>query len=182
MTEKNENRRVRMTKRMIKDALLELIEQQPLVNISITAVCDTADVHRSTFYKYYTDIADLLNEIEQDILDQIPVPKQDEDKSQLLKKTTAFFDFVKQSEKTFRILFSESAGSSFITRLVDHLRSGYILLEVDSDTDELTAQFIRHYIANGTVGMLRAWINSDYPVSSHRIAEMMYDMSKKVQS
>ena len=116
-----------MTKRMIKDALLELIEQQPLVNISITAVCDTADVHRSTFYKYYTDIADLMNEIEQNILDQIPVPKQDEDKSQLLKKTTAFFDFVKQSEKTFRILFSESAGSSFITRLVDHLRSGYVL-------------------------------------------------------
>ena len=48
-------------------------------------------------------------------------------------------------------------------------------------TDELTAQFIRHYIANGTVGMLRAWISSDFPVSSRKIAEMMYDMSTNVQ-
>ena len=181
MPEKVENRRVRMTKRMIKDALLELIEQQPLVSISITAVCETADVHRSTFYKYYTDIADLLNEIQQDVLNQIPVPEKGADKSQLLKKTTAFFDFVKQNEKTFRILFSDSAGSNFTAKLVELLYSEYIPLEVSSETDELTAQFIRLYIANGTVGMLRAWISSDFPVSSRKIAEMMYDMSTNVQ-
>ena len=180
MTEKNENRRVRMTRRLIKDALLELLEQQELVNITVKAVCDTADVNRSTFYKYYSDTADLFREIEQDLLDQIPMPAPDQSDEQLLAETTEFFDFVRENEKAFHILFSESAGNSFMVRMVEHLSSGYIPVEVNENTDELTAQFIRLYIANGTVGMLREWINTDFPVSSRKIAEMMYYFSKKM--
>lgn len=41
-----ENRRVRMTKRLLKDALLELMETHDLISISVTAICKTADVHR----------------------------------------------------------------------------------------------------------------------------------------
>ena len=72
MSEKKENRRVRMTKRLMKDALLELLAKNNLANISVTSVCETADVHRSTFYNYYTDPAHLLRDIEQDFLDMIP--------------------------------------------------------------------------------------------------------------
>ena len=65
-----------MTKRLMKDALLDLLEKQELANISVTAICDTADVHRSTFYKYYTDTIDLLEDIERDFLVQIPSPPE----------------------------------------------------------------------------------------------------------
>ena len=74
MKGQNENRRVRMTRRMMKDALLELLEKKELSSISVTEICETADVHRSTFYKYYTDAADLLRDIEQDVLERIPTP------------------------------------------------------------------------------------------------------------
>ena len=53
-----------MTKRLMKDALLELLAEKDLANISVTSVCETADVHRSTFYNYYTDPASLLRDIE----------------------------------------------------------------------------------------------------------------------
>ena len=52
MTDKHESRRVRITKRLMKEALLELLEENELVNISVTAICKTADVHRSTFYDF----------------------------------------------------------------------------------------------------------------------------------
>ena len=182
MSEKNESRRVRMTKRLMKEALLELLEQQELVNITVTAVCDAADVNRTTFYNYYTSIADLFKEIEQDVFDQIPVPSPGQDAAQLLEETTAFFDFVKKKENIFRILFSEKAGNTFMTRLVQRLGSDYILVETNEEKDEITVQFIRHYIANGTVGMLREWVNAGFPVSSRKIAEMMYYLSTKVQS
>ena len=48
----------------------------------------------------------------------------------------------------------------------------------DENTDESTAQFIRHFIANGTVGMLREWVNKGFPVNSRRIAELMYYLSE----
>ena len=169
-----------MTKRLIRDALLELMEHRDLINISVTAICEVADIHRSTFYKYYTDPADLLREIEQGFLDRIPSPEIADhgDQKALLASTTEFFDFIKENKKALQILFSDSFGNSFTGRLVDFLCDGYI--PVGGDSDESTSHFARIYIANGTVGMMREWVNEDCPVSSQKIAEMMYFFSKKV--
>ena len=182
MKEQYENRRVRMTKQLMKDALLELLKQQNLVNISVTAICETADVHRSTFYKYYNTPADLLREIEQDYLDRIPVPTQAGQLNQkaLLEANMAFFDYVKENGRSFRILFSRSGDDGFASRIVEFICSEN--MPVGAQPDELSARFVRLYIANGTVGMLREWINTDFPVSSQKIAEMMYFLSRKVIS
>ncbi len=181
MKEHHENRRVRMTKQMMKDALLELLEQQKLVNITVTAICETADIHRSTFYNYYSDPEELLKDIEQDFLDRIPTPPKELDQNnqeQLLEATTAYFDDVKKNKKAYRVLFSESTGNSFAPKLVEFLCSGYV--GVGEKGDELTTRFIRLYIANGMVGMLREWIEKDCSISSREIAEKMYFLSRKV--
>ena len=181
MTRKNENRRVRMTKRLMKDALLELLGEKDLANISVTAICETADVHRSTFYNYYTDPADLLRDIEQDYLDMIPTPPEildPQNEKTLLAATSDYFDCVREKKKTFQILFNSSSGSNFVAQMVDHLCHGYI--PVGEDPDELTTRFTQLYIASGTVGTLREWINEDSPLSSREIAEMMYTLSRRV--
>lgn len=67
-----ENRRVRMTKRLLQDALMELLEEKPLEKITVTQVCQKADVNRSTFYAYYPDVGALLAELENGVLEQIP--------------------------------------------------------------------------------------------------------------
>lgn len=170
-----------MTKQLMKNALLELLDHQELVNISVTAICETADVHRSTFYKYYTDPAGLLREIEQDFLDRIPTPPQildQQNQESLLTATSEFFDFIRENKKTFRILFNDSSGNSFNTRLVEYLCNGYV--PVRDDTDEQSSRFIQIYIANGTVGMMREWVNTDFRISSQDLAEMMYFLSKKI--
>ena len=183
MAGQHENRRVSITKLLMKDALMNLLEKQKLADISITAICETADVHRSTFYKHYGSPSDLLKEIEQDFLDQIPKPPQilnQKSQKQLIDAARGFFDFVKQNKRYFRILFNESVNNDFTARLVEFLCSGY--LPFNSEMDELSARFIRIYIANGTIGMLREWIGSDFQASSQVIAEMMFYLSRKVSS
>lgn len=181
MKEMQETRRVRMTKRLMKDALLELLERKKLANISVKELCETADVHRTTFYLHYTDPSELLREIEQDFLNQIPTPPEiidEPSQEQLLEATTAFFDYIKQNGCTIRILFSESAQSSFSSRLVEYLCSGYI--PVGEAAGAFPARFLQLYIANGTLGMLREWVDRDFSMSSRRIAEMMYFLSRKL--
>ena len=46
--------------------------------------------------------------------------------------------------------------------------------------DELSMHYLRLYTANGTIGMLREWLASGFPVSSRKIAEMMYFLSRKI--
>lgn len=181
MAEQHENRRVRMTRRLIKDALLELLEQKELANISVTAICEAADVHRSTFYKHYTDPADLLRDIEQDYLDQIPTPSGDMeswDEEQLLDRTTAFFDHVKQNERAYRILLGESTSSNFTARLIDLLCTRYV--GPNKGNGDMIPYYTYLYIACGTAGMLREWVISGFPISSREIAEMMYSLSVRV--
>lgn len=181
MKEQTDNRRVRMTKRLMKDALLELLEQTELSGISVTAVCEKADVNRSTFYHYYASPSELLREIEQEALDRIPappVPTNRQGEESLLRSTTAFFDYVKENERVFHILFSESANAGFSSRLVDVLCAQHIP-DIEN-ADKLSSGFMRRYIANGTVGMLRAWIDTGFPISSQEIAEMMYYLSRKI--
>ena len=181
MEKQNENRRVRMTKHLMKDALLDLLDRTELSAISVTAVCEAADVNRSTFYHYYTCPADLLREIEQDALDRIPLPPpvlDQQGEEQLLRATTAFFDYVKENERVFRILFSESVNSGFSSRLVDLLCAQYIP-GVES-AGEPVQGFVQRYIANGTVGMLREWVASGFPIRSREIAELMYYLSRRI--
>ncbi len=181
MKEQSENRRVRMTKRLMKDALMDLLERTELSGISVTALCEAADVNRSTFYNYYTSPSELLREIEQEVLDRIPAPAapldQQGEKS-LLRTTEAFFDYVRENERVFRILFSESVNAGFSARMVD-LLCAQMITGVE-EADGFSARLMQLYIANGTVGMLLEWINAGFPVSSREIAKKMYYYSRKL--
>ena len=66
--QKKENRRVTMTKQLLKDALVSLLEKNDIYNISIRELCEAADVNRSTFYKYYGSQFDLLADMENDLI------------------------------------------------------------------------------------------------------------------
>ena len=44
-------------------ALLSLLEKKPFDKITVTDIVETCGINRNTFYYYYSDIYDLLEEI-----------------------------------------------------------------------------------------------------------------------
>lgn len=52
--------RVRRTRKLVWDALLELIIERGFESITVNTICDRAMVHRTTFYNHYQDKYDLL--------------------------------------------------------------------------------------------------------------------------
>ena len=57
------------TARKMDLALIFLLKKKPLEYISVSEICKTAGVNRSTFYLHYETIADLLNETTRYLLD-----------------------------------------------------------------------------------------------------------------
>ena len=104
----SETRRTKMTKRLMKDALMELMENEPLASVSITELCALADVNRSTFYSYYSDLLQLLKEIGDDIINQLPEAKPIDDSTdldkQFIEDFTQFFGYVRKYARDFFIL------------------------------------------------------------------------------
>lgn len=60
--------RVRYTQKVIKDAFLLLLQEKPASKITVTEVCDKAEVNRGTFYKHYQDCYDLMDKLQEDAL------------------------------------------------------------------------------------------------------------------
>ena len=50
-------------------ALISLLKKKPFEYITVSEICETAGVNRSTFYLHYETIADLLNETTRYLLD-----------------------------------------------------------------------------------------------------------------
>ena len=68
--EKSMDRRKIYTRRVIKDAFLELKRVKAFNEITITKLCKEAEVSRGTFYLHYHNTMDVLDEIMEDALNQ----------------------------------------------------------------------------------------------------------------
>ncbi len=69
MATKN-NRRTLIKKRILKESLLELMQEKPVSKITIKDICDLSDMSRSTFYLHYQDQFELLEDIEKEVLEK----------------------------------------------------------------------------------------------------------------
>lgn len=58
MNTKN-NKRAQETIQKIEDALVALLQDKSLHEVSVTDICDLAQIDRSTFYAHYDDVAAL---------------------------------------------------------------------------------------------------------------------------
>lgn len=65
------DRRVRRTKRAVRDAVQRLLETQPYEKLTITAIAREADIDRKTFYLHYSSVDAVLDEIIQEEVDHI---------------------------------------------------------------------------------------------------------------
>ena len=69
-TPSRQERRVRRTRAMILAGFIQLMQQKPVKDISVRELADLVDINRSTFYLHYTDIYDLLEQTENNLMDQ----------------------------------------------------------------------------------------------------------------
>ena len=65
------DRRVRRTKKLLKESLATLLLEKKLNDITVKEIVELADINRGTFYLHYRDVYDMLSKIENEILDEM---------------------------------------------------------------------------------------------------------------
>lgn len=63
MEKRKEYRSAVRSRRLIRQAFLELLRQKPYEKITVTDIVTRADINRSTFYAHYPDVRGLVEEI-----------------------------------------------------------------------------------------------------------------------
>lgn len=60
-----------LKKELIRDTFIELLENQPIHKVTVAKVSQAAEISRSCFYRYYTDVYAILEEVEEANLEKI---------------------------------------------------------------------------------------------------------------
>lgn len=69
-----EPKNVVRSKRLIKNAVMELILKKNPADIKVTEITALAEINRGTFYAHYNTIFDVISEIEDDIINNFLLP------------------------------------------------------------------------------------------------------------
>ena len=67
MADAKTDRRVRRTKALLLQGLMQLMESKDVKDISVKELADLADINRGTFYLHYSDVYDMLSQIEDEL-------------------------------------------------------------------------------------------------------------------
>lgn len=169
-----ENRRVSMTKNLLKESLLELLKEKSLQKITIKEICENADVNRSTFYLHYADQFALCNEIENDSVEKIndclvKVSKK-ENRTQGLSE---FLYYMKTNSELFKILFRPDFNNSFRVRFTEIAVKMLAEYDYHDNIPDSEKDYIFRFLFMGTLGMLEKWIENDFDKSPDELAEFI---------
>ena len=83
----NENdSRVRRTKKLIRQGLVELAKNKSISKITVKELTDCVDINRGTFYLHYKDVYDLVESIENELYDEFNAETDENKRLELIKK------------------------------------------------------------------------------------------------
>ena len=170
------NRRVVLTNRMIKDALISLMDEKDFSKITISDICNRADVNRSTFYSHYTDTKQVLNEIEDDILSRLPVVE--DNSSDLLLAIGNILSFVKDNSDLISIMMIKRKDTGFVEKLIGSVFEHYEHLSYADDETRTRLNYI--FCVNGIIGIVKEWISSDFSISLEAFTDIVLSLAVKV--
>ncbi|WP_420640690.1 TetR/AcrR family transcriptional regulator [Candidatus Leptofilum sp.] len=170
MQKKKEDRRVKYTKMVLKNSLLELLREKPVQKITVTEICRKADINRNTFYAHYHSPENLLSQIENELFDQLTVAIGSEmDSEKLLLKIC---QVVYANQELSKIIFSEHGNQELLERIQLIGRANFVRewqpLAEPYSPDALKK--IYSFVSNGTVGIMQEWIRNDFRESPEEIA------------
>ena len=93
------NKRSLATEECLKNALIALLKDKELADISITELCNVADIERSTFYAHYKDVSALGNACAADI------EKRLSEVSHSADDFAWIFEYIKDHPEVFSVYF-----------------------------------------------------------------------------
>ena len=186
MSKAIEDRRTQYSKRMIRESLYTLMKEKPLNKISVTEICQRADVNRSTFYTYYTDIYDLHQKILKEFFSlQKTVIKHI--KESIMSKNSIndimledyyeiihyYLSIVKEHSELYKFVFNRNSTTavhvSFGNALYHTLREVLKPLIEEKRFEDFKKAFT--FVSGGTTALIIKWVEADCDTSIDALSQ-----------
>lgn len=172
------DRRVKYTIHQLKEALVLLMQEQHISKISVKALCEAADVNRSTFYSHFSSQYDLLHFIEEDVINNLRSYLQTQDYVENIAPSVQaiynILEYAKKNSRLFMALLSENGDTSFQIELMQLSQiSAPEVITMRKELDPRTIDYLFLFVVNGTVSLLHKWLKDGMIESTKDMAQLV---------
>jgi AcrR family transcriptional regulator len=182
--EKAEYRSAIRSRKLIKHAYVELLREKDIDKISVKDVVTKADVNRGTFYAHYANVADVSEQIGNEIISALFEFLDEFQDTRLIENPLPFLRnisrFLEQDLEFYRLLINSQRSVAFLNRLktlfMDKIFSDEKKMSAIKNKDQF--RIAVDVFASGFVGLYQDWFNDKIKMSLDDLAFNLSEITK----
>lgn len=159
-----QDRRFQRTDDIIKREFINISKEKKDINkVTVTEICNRANINRCTFYLHYETIQHLIEHLEheyaQKLIDACAVYNYNKETEYFFE---SIFDAVKNNPELFHFYFFISNGGG-MNLLEEYLHDNMISMWMKhSEINENEAKLVLRFLLKGAMELLREWYINDF--------------------
>lgn len=170
------DRRSKLTKRMLKDALLELLKNQPISKVTVKQLCEKADINRATFYNHFYDTRNVLEYIEEEYCENLKIEVIN------MLGTNNIPEFIlniltemKSDKHLNQIITCENTKPRFLRKIINMAHDLIIShwLKIFKVKTKEKLEYAYSFMTTGSFSVINKWLNNNLKESPQEIAEIL---------
>ena len=141
-------------------------------HINVTKLCREADINRSTFYAHYTDIYDVMTDMEDDFIEKIRFTRMGQTPKITLSQIRNMLSYIDKHKEIFLVLLKNG-----------YLRDKYLkewnekIAERSLTKEELAlSNAILNYTVDGVSGILEKWASYQLDIPYQTLTLLIYQL------
>lgn len=178
------DRRVRRTKKLLGEALLQLIVERDYDSISISDITDRADLNRATFYLHYGTKEELLIETLEERFDELIQQMTNRGHHEPLWSSwipeQILFEHVAEHAQVYKVLLGGNGNGYVAHRIIS-----YIAEEIENDARKnipagveppIPVPIVAYHTAGGLYALVSWWLAQNMPYPPEYMAQIGYQL------
>ena len=178
-----ENQRVIITKKLLKESLLNILRKKNISEITVTELCKASGINRATFYRHYNVPGDVLLEIEQELSQNIvfeTVPQTADDFENYILMVC---EYIYTNKEFVSILMKNKTYENF-TQLIKDFYKGIIKYKNQAkglkNMDEENLKLLSAFLAGGGYYLFKTWIIDGVNKTPDEMAKLIMILINKM--
>ncbi|MFC4306809.1 TetR/AcrR family transcriptional regulator C-terminal domain-containing protein [Cohnella boryungensis] len=176
---------------MLRDALVELLEEMDIEKISVNRLAQRATINRVTFYLHYRDIPDMLDKMADDMVEEFKSIMKASETSHVKDKDAewplmvSLLEHIAEQSRFYKVILATNRTTVFTDRLLQLLKS-LIVVKLEHAEKFVEGTGIKREIAiwygsSAVIGSIIAWLRMDMPYTPQFLAGQFALLRKYVK-
>jgi AcrR family transcriptional regulator len=172
--------RILRTRQLIKEALIDLLQEMELNKITVNRIAERATINRVTFYLHYRDIQDMLEKMAQEMAEDI----EDIMRSSTNKESTgetdslmleSLLEHIAENAKFYKVVLGTRRTPIFTERLLKILTEAITKRTENSfrASADIQRDVAIWYGSSALIGTIVSWLRNDIPYTPQYLAKQL---------